>query len=92
MSIGCIKALTELHLHIPDDVSLLAFDDSIALNAISQNISIINRSAIQMGIEAATILIDRIRNNEKSTKRIPKRVVLLPKLELRGSEISASKL
>jgi LacI family transcriptional regulator len=92
MSIGCIKALTELHLQIPDDVSLLAFDDSIALNAISRNISIINRSATQMGIEAATILIDRIRNNEKSTKRIPKRVVLLPKLELRGSEIAASKL
>lgn len=92
MSIGSIKALTELHLRVPKDVSLLVFDDSIALNAISQNISVINRSAIQMGIEAATILIDKIQNKEKNVKRIAKRVVLLPKLELRGSEVAASKL
>lgn len=92
MSIGCVKAITELHLQVPNDVSLLVFDDSIALNAISQNISVINRSATQMGIEAATILIDKIRSKDDNVKRIPKRVVLLPKLELRGSEIAASKL
>ena len=90
MSIGCIKALTELQFHVPDDISLLVFDDSIALAAISRNISVINRSATQMGIEAAKILIEKIQNNEKNEKRIPKKIVLLPKLELRGSEIAVS--
>lgn len=90
MSIGCIKALTELQFHVPDDISLLVFDDSIALAAISRNISVINRSATQMGIEAAKILIEKIQNKEKNEKRIPKKIVLLPKLELRGSEIAVS--
>ncbi len=91
MSIGCIKALTELQLHVPKDVSLLVFDDSVALHAISQDISVINRSATQMGIEAAKILIEKIQNKEKNVRRIPKKIVLLPKLELRGSEIFQTK-
>lgn len=91
MSIGCVKALTELHLRVPEDVSLLVFDDSLALQAIGSNISVINRSATQMGVEAAKILIEKIQNKEKQVKRIPKKIVLLPKLELRGSELAASK-
>ena len=91
MSIGCIKALSELQLHVPKDVSLLVFDDSVALHAISQDISVINRSATQMGIEAAKILIEKIQNKEKNVRRIPKKIVLLPKLELRGSEIFQTK-
>ncbi len=90
MSIGCIKALSELKLYVPDDVSLLVFDDSVALDAYSQNISVISRSATQMGIEAAEILIEKIRSSEQTERQIPKRIVLLPKLELRGSEIAAS--
>jgi LacI family transcriptional regulator len=91
MSIGCIKALTERQMHVPDDVSLLVFDDSVALHAIGQNISVINRSATQMGVEAAKILIEKIQDKEKSVKRIPKKIVLLPKLELRGSEVLPQK-
>ena len=90
MSIGCIKALSELKLYVPDDVSLLVFDDSVALDAYSQNISVISRSATQMGIEAAEILLEKIRNGEQEERQILKRIVLLPKLELRGSEIAAS--
>lgn len=90
MSLGCIKALSELKLNIPDDVSLLVFDDSVALDAFGQNISVISRSAVQMGVEAAEILIEKMRSSEKRENRIPKRIVLLPKLELRGSEIAAS--
>jgi LacI family transcriptional regulator len=90
MSIGCIKALSELRLCVPEDVSLLVFDDSVALDAYSKNISVISRSATQMGVEAAEILIEKIRKNQKRERQIPKRIVLLPKLELRGSEIAAS--
>lgn len=91
MSIGCIKSLIELNLQVPRDVSLMVFDDSVALQAIGQNISVINRSATQMGIEAAKILIEKIQNKQKYATRIPKKIVLLPKLELRGSEIATSK-
>lgn len=90
MGIGCIKALTEMGLSVPGDVSLLVFDDTVALNAYSQNISVINRSATQMGIEAARILFEKIRHSEEREEQIPKRVILLPKLELRGSEVAAS--
>ena len=90
MSIGCIKALAELKLRVPDDVSLLVFDDTVALEAYNRNISVINRSATQMGIEAAEILLERIRSSGENKRQIPKRIVLLPKLELRGSEIAAS--
>ena len=66
MSIGCVKALTERQMHVPDDVSLLVFDDSVALHAIGQNISVINRSATQMGVEAAKILIEKIQDKAKT--------------------------
>lgn len=90
MGIGCIKALSEMELSVPEDVSLLVFDDTVALKAYSQNISVINRSATQMGIEAARILFEKIRRSEERKEQIPKRVILLPKLELRGSEVAAS--
>jgi LacI family transcriptional regulator len=90
MGIGCIKALSEMELSVPKDVSLLVFDDTVALKAYSQNISVINRSATQMGIEAAKILFEKIRRSEERKEQIPKRVILLPKLELRGSEVAAS--
>ncbi|NLT98876.1 MAG: LacI family transcriptional regulator, partial [Christensenellaceae bacterium] len=88
--IGCINALSEMELSVPEDVSLLVFDDTVALKAYSQNISVINRSATQMGIEAARILFEKIRRSEERKEQIPKRVILLPKLELRGSEVAAS--
>jgi DNA-binding LacI/PurR family transcriptional regulator len=42
-----------------------------------------------MGIEAAEILIEKIRCSGENERQVPKRIVLLPKLELRGSEIAA---
>jgi LacI family transcriptional regulator len=90
MGIGCIKALSEMELSVPEDVSLLVFDDTVAMKAYSQDISVINRSATQMGIEAAKILFEKISHSKEREEQIPKRVILLPKLELRGSEVAAS--
>lgn len=87
MSLGCLKALTELKLVVPEDVALLVFDDYVALDAYRDNISVIGRSAKHMGIEAAKILLERIENKQKKDVKALKRIIILPKLILRGSEI-----
>lgn len=87
MSLGCLKALKELEIVVPEDVALLVFDDYVALDTYRDNISVIGRSAIHMGIEAAKILLERIENKQNKDARALKRIIILPKLILRGSEI-----
>ncbi len=90
MGLGCMAALTELLLKTPDDIALVVFDDEISFEAYSRNISVISRSAEQMGIEAAKIIVEKMCDFKKNNKHVPKRIILFPKLILRGSEIKTN--
>lgn len=83
MILGCIKALREEKLHIPEDMAIIGFDKLEVLNIIGMNISFINGPTIELGRTGMKMLIDSL-NNEKN-KEI-RRITLLPDLVLKGSE------
>ena len=83
MNLGCIKALIEESIRIPEDIALVGFDEIEMLNVLGMKISVVSRPTTEMGKVAMEMLLYRLNNEEdKQTKRI----TLSPKLILKGSE------
>lgn len=89
MTLGCIKALFEENLKIPEDMAMVAFDNIEVLNIVGINVSFINGPTIEMGKIGMKMLIDVLNNKEK--KEI-NRVTLMPELVLKGSEKYINKM
>jgi len=85
MTIGCIKALFEMNVRIPQDMAIVGFDDIYIFNVINLNISTVSRPTSLMGEEAMNILMERLNKKGGDNKTI-KKVILPPCLILRGSE------
>lgn len=85
MTIGCIKALFEMNLKIPQDIAIVGFDDVDMFNVMNLNISAVSRPTTLMGEEAMNILMERL-NNKNSENKTIKKIILPPCLILRGSE------
>ncbi|MCY6355166.1 LacI family DNA-binding transcriptional regulator [Clostridium sp. ZS2-4] len=83
MTLGCIKALMEQNMKIPEDMAIVAFDNIEVLNIVGINISSVNGPTIEMGKIGMRMLIDILNNKEK---RAINRVTLIPELVLKGSE------
>lgn len=86
MSVGCLEAISELGLKIPEDISFVSFDDFYFFDTFGFKISVIERPTIQMGIEAANILIEKMKKGKREKEYISKRIILSPNLVIRGSE------
>lgn len=84
MILGCMKALYEEGIRVPEDIAIMGFDKINALNIVGMNISFINGPTIEMGRTGMELLIDNLDN--KSNKKEIKRITLLPELVLKGSE------
>ena len=85
MSVGCYEAIYDKGMKIPDDISLISFDDFYFFGTGGFNISAVSRPTMQMGVEAAKLLVDQIKKR-KSKDQMSKRIILSPHLMLRGSE------
>jgi LacI family transcriptional regulator len=81
---GCYKALEECGKRIPEDIAIISFDDLCAIK-IRKELSTISQPMLEMGEAAMKILIERLRYPVQ-THRETRHVILLPKLNLRGSE------
>jgi len=88
MAQGCVKALIEKGLSIPNDIALIGFDDVDMFEIMNMNISTVSRPTELMGEVAAEVLFDLIEDIDKNTPRPSsiKEVLLETKLVLRGSE------
>lgn len=81
MSEGVMRAITELKLTLPSDLSLICFDDLDWMSFLRPGITTISQPRLAMGEAAARMLLERIRGEE-----IPPRTVLMPaELIERGS-------
>lgn len=83
MILGCIKALNEYNLKIPDDIAIIGFDKLDVLNIIGMNISSVNGPTLEVGRIAANMLLDAL---ESKDNKVIKRTTLIPELALKGSE------
>jgi len=83
MVLGCIIALHEHGLSIPNDMSVIVFDKVNTLNIIGMNISYIDGPTIELGRIGMKMLMETLNGDNK--KEI-KTTTLVPELVLKGSE------
>lgn len=86
MTLGVLKALRELNLKTPNDISLIGFDDIEVLDILGLNISAVSRPTVDMGKIAMEILIQQFNKKDKRKDNLVNRIILIPQLILRGSE------
>ena len=82
MTIGAFKAIVDMHKSIPDDVSLIGFDDFLLADYLSPGITRIRHPAHEMGEIAAKTLLERL---DGVYSGAPKNIVLPVKLKICSS-------
>ncbi len=80
-AIGAIRALMDHGMRVPEDVSVVGFDDIQNAAFHNPSLTTIRQPLNQMGIESARILLQRIRGGEK----YPDSVEIQPELVIRES-------
>ncbi|MBR3928151.1 MAG: LacI family DNA-binding transcriptional regulator [Clostridia bacterium] len=60
MTVGTVNQLSKLGKRVPEDISIVSFDDSVLINEDGLNITSISFEAATMGVSAAEILLKRI--------------------------------
>ncbi|GFN24245.1 LacI family DNA-binding transcriptional regulator [Thermanaeromonas sp. C210] len=81
LAIGVIRGLKELRINIPEDVSIVSFDDTVFASIAEPPLTSVAQPMRQMGQLAIMKLINRIRNKEEAATKI----VLPTKLVVRNS-------
>ncbi|MBN1302047.1 MAG: LacI family DNA-binding transcriptional regulator [Melioribacteraceae bacterium] len=89
ITVGALKALAEENLKIPDDISLVAFDDTDFAPYLSAPLTVVKQPKELMGEIAVKLLIEEIQNGHDEFEK-PK-IILKPKLVIRNSVVSVSK-
>lgn len=78
---GAIRALVDHGLRVPEDVSVVGFDDIQAAAYHTPSLTTIRQPLLQMGTVAARILLQRIRGQAAFPDAVP----ILPELAIRES-------
>ena len=86
-ALGAIRALREAGRRIPQDVSVIGFDDIQSAAYQNPGLTTIRQPLRQMGMTAAETLVRRI--NAPQNAEYPKNIVVEPELVVRGSTAAA---
>lgn len=82
ITLGALQAIFEEGLHIPQDISLVAFDDTDYAQYLRCPLTAVAQPKEMMGEIAVKLLIENMKGQEKKEA---KRIVLTPKLVIRDS-------
>ncbi|MDI6642333.1 MAG: substrate-binding domain-containing protein, partial [Elusimicrobiota bacterium] len=89
MAIGAIKALNDRGITVPDDVSIVGFDNSYMSPYVIPPLTTIKQRREEMGKIATELLLDRIAFQNKK-ERTPRQIIIPVELIKRESAISLS--
>ncbi|RXZ78526.1 LacI family transcriptional regulator [Paenibacillaceae bacterium] len=81
---GAIKAIRDLNLTLGEDISLIGFDENELAQFVQPQVTVVRRPTREMGVQAAEMLIQKIREEQKEVSN-PKKVILDVELLKRGS-------
>ncbi|MDE3187962.1 MAG: LacI family DNA-binding transcriptional regulator [Acidobacteriota bacterium] len=81
-AIGAIRALKDAGLSVPNDVSVVGFDDILSAAYYSPSLTTVRQPLFEMGQRGAQVLLDRIANRDKE---YPAQIVVAPELVIRES-------
>lgn len=65
MALGAYRAVTESGLKVPEDVSLIGFDDDPISDVLPTPLTTIRQSGEAMGMKACEVLLDKLKLNEE---------------------------
>ena len=84
MALGAISAITEKGLRVPDDISIIGYDNIHSSRFYAPPLTTIHQSKSRLGAQAVNLLFERIANkdNENHQKH---RIAIHPELVLRKS-------
>lgn len=82
IAIGAYMAINERGLKIPDDISVVGYDDIEVASIISPKLTTVSQPFYDMGKNAAELLLKRIKED---TEAIPQTILLPTKLVIRES-------
>jgi LacI family transcriptional regulator len=77
--VGMLSALEERGLRVPDDLSLVAYDDSAAARFHYPPISALVRDTERMGELASRLVIDRLESERSQSKKVVVPTVYVPR-------------
>ncbi len=69
MAMGAINAVNRKGLRIPEDISIMGYDDSMFAGYLTPRLTTVNRPVDEMGKKGATKLLDLIDDNRASGER-----------------------
>ncbi len=87
VAIGSIRALREANLRVPEDVSVIGFDDIRGATYVVPSITTVRQPLHKMGEIAAETLVERIEGD----KRFPEEIRIEPEFVVRESSGPASR-
>jgi GntR family transcriptional regulator of arabinose operon len=67
IAINVLNLLRELEIKVPDDISIVGYDDSYLTEASEIKITSVTHPKMEMGIEAAKWIVAAVENSEKDT-------------------------
>jgi DNA-binding LacI/PurR family transcriptional regulator len=80
-AMGALEALAAARLRVPDDVSLVGYDDIIMSHSARVALTTVAQPSVEMGRTAVNLLIERAHQGRSESRHI----VLPPHLVVRGS-------
>jgi LacI family transcriptional regulator len=85
VAVGCLEALAEVGLRVPDDISVAGFDDSLAARTTVPQLTTVRQPLREMGQRAVELLLARIAEGTSTPARAGKPVVFPVDLVPRAS-------
>ncbi|MCP2240322.1 LacI family DNA-binding transcriptional regulator [Thermoanaerobacterium thermosaccharolyticum] len=85
MAEGVMLAILEEKLSIPNDISLVAFEEIRNQELITPKVTYINQNGFLMGQKAGELVLEKINNNLNGLKRHGREIILVPDLVIRDS-------
>ncbi|WP_340400167.1 LacI family DNA-binding transcriptional regulator [Paenibacillus sp. FSL H8-0079] len=80
-AIGALQAAKELGLRVPEDVSIIGFDNTILASVTSPPLTTVAQPIEDLGHRAVDLLIEELKDERKE----PQKIVLKPELVIRDS-------
>ena len=84
-AIGCIEMLAEAGLRVPDDVSVVGFDDTLAARTTIPQLTTVRQPLREMGHRAVEILLEEIVNRHSPSDMPPPPIIFPTSIVHRAS-------
>jgi LacI family transcriptional regulator, galactose operon repressor len=90
-ALGVVRGLTDAGLRVPEDCSVLGFDDVLLAAVATPGITTIHQPLKEMGLTAAEWILDAVQSREQGASQKPKVYRAQPELVVRMSTARCAK-